>query len=688
MRPAALLGLRPRIPLRLRIFFRGAFALLALAVLGLALMLLAEEKQRAHQAHRDGFAQTLAQLSARLRHPTGQLALMNPAATPGPTLHPLVLPFGGIDFDDRAKALQAVEMAGCAVQYADAVQLCVAVGANPAAGGFLYLVGQLPLGPLAARAPGERDFGRAHRVAVQVDMRGQRWRWMAPYELPADAQPGGAPRGKLTGFALEESGRPAERPVRDFRGWLWQETRCLDGGEDTDCPRRSHYSLRLPVELFRDELQAARGRVVWPPADLDRIAVRLQLLGPGDDAPLFDSARAGAVPPFSLAELSRLLQPGESLRIRRLGGARPVEVALLVGREDSREPLAPVIDRLVRALPVEGFDTPLVAQDTVTTPTARYELQLSGDQRGVNRALGRVATRVAWFVGALLAAIALVWGAIELRVIRRITLLTRRAAALRHGVKEGGEITLDVADLRGSDELGLLSGTLAELMQRVNEDVRREHIRARQEKDQWHAVGHEILSPLQSLMALHGDAADPSHRYIQRMQQAVRVLYGQASPTEAFEATALGLQALDVDAFLGHVAENAPHAGIDDVHYRGPGRPVWVQGHEYALEDVVTHVLRNAQRYRLPGSPITLTLAVDGGHAECRIANQGPTIAEDALERIFEYGVSGPTAEAGHEGQRGQGLFVARTWMAKMGGTIAATNTGDGVAFRLRWPLA
>ena len=44
----------------------------------------------------------------------------------------------------------------------------------------------------------------------------------------------------------------------------------------------------------------------------------------------------------------------------------------------------------------------------------------------------------------------------------------------------------------------------------MNDDVRREQIRAEQEKDMLQAVGHEILSPLQSLMVLHGSADDPA----------------------------------------------------------------------------------------------------------------------------------------------------------------------------------
>ena len=51
-------------------------------------------------------------------------------------------------------------------------------------------------------------------------------------------------------------------------------------------------------------------------------------------------------------------------------------------------------------------------------------------------------------------------------------------------------------------------------------------------------------------------------------------------------------------------------------------------------------------------------------------------------ERIFEYGVS-EAGGAADGSQRGQGLFVARTYMAKMGGTIAAVNEDGGVSFTL-----
>lgn len=190
------------------------------------------------------------------------------------------------------------------------------------------------------------------------------------------------------------------------------------------------------------------------------------------------------------------------------------------------------------------------------------------------------------------------------------------------------------------------------------------------------------MSPLQSLMVLHGGPGDPSHRYVQRMQQAVRVLYGTAPPSEALEAASLDLRAIDLDAFLRNVAGNAGFAGVSDVRYENTARPVPVRADEYSLEDVVTHILRNADRYRIPGTPITLTLTPVDAAAHVTIHNQGAPIDPVLIDRIFEYGVSDPNAP-GDADHRGQGLFVARTYMAKMGGTVGVHNVDDGVAFSL-----
>ena len=676
-----------RVPFRLRVFFRGAFLLLTLATLALAVSVLVEEKKLRYRSYRDLFHKNVEQIAARLRHPTGQLALLNPSAMDAPLtpLRPLVLPFSAIDFDDRAKARQAVEMTGCAVQYPDRVELCVGVGNNPSAGMFIYIVGSFDSGQLTEHVTGTPDITAAHRVAVEVAARGSTYRWIAPLETAALSQAGGV-HGRLTAFAVDEQGAIATRPNRDFRGWLWQDTDCLPGEAiGPDCRRRTFFSARVPVEVWRDE-RNGNPAAAWPPHDLDQARVHIEVLPPGDGAALVDSNREGASSSFLLGELRSQLADGEQLRIARIGAPHEGEL-LLIGREESvsRPPL--LVSRLIRRLPVDGDDGPLEVGETVHTPLGDYRLTLSGDVRGLDLSLAVVAARLSWFVAAMLAAILLTWLAIEVRIVRRITLLTRRAAQVRRSVDTPGPLRLDLEGLRGGDELGLLAGVLADLMGRISEDVAREQIRTAQEKDMWHAVGHEIMSPLQSLLALHAEPGDPSRRYIARMQQAVHVLYGSASPSEALLSAQLAVGVLDVRAFLVDVAHNAADAGVADVVFDDGGEAVPVRAQEHSLEDVLSHLLSNADRHRTPSTPITLSIARGSSRVEVGIRNQGPGIAEDRLERIFEYGVTGST-DGQATGNRGQGLFVARTYMAKMGGTIVARNVPGGVEFVLTFVAA
>ncbi|OWQ88398.1 ATP-binding protein [Roseateles aquatilis] len=682
-----------------------AFLLLAAATLVLALTVLTDQKQRAYQRYAQGFRQSLAEIVLQLRHPSGQLALLNPGMGAGDRdgQAPVLLPFAAIDFDDQNKAQRAIEMAGCGLRWPDGASLCAAVGANAYAGGFLYLVGSLESGPLIGREHGALDLAGVHRARVTLKLRGTTQTWVAPFE--GTAAPSGAQRGRLTGFVGEGPQLPGKaRPVREFRGWLWREGPCGEAASGPDCARRTFYSIRLPVEAFQAALFEKR-QPVWPPADLDQARVRVELLGPSPEgsAPpvLFDSARPGASLALSLDRIGAALQPGETLRIEK-SGPRPQTIAERRGPELSERAL-PWLIHVIRRLPVEGFGGEtdgktggrgsaevrwLDAADEVATPTGRYRLVLRGDLRSLDRQLALEARPLALLATAMLAAVAVAWLMVELGLIRGIAVLTKRAAAVSYNMQDAraeqriGE--LDVTDLRGRDELGILAGSLADALQRVKDGLRREQLRAEREREMWHAVGHEIMSPLQSLMLLHGGADDPSHRYVQRMQQAVKVLYGSAPPSEALASANLHPEVLDLAAFCREVAANAHYAGIADVSLRTTlPEPLPVRAEAYALEDAVTHVLRNADRYRPVGTPIALTLeAGEPGAVLLRIHNQGPAIDPAMLDRIFEYGVSDVAPEASGE-RRGQGLFVAKTYLAKMDGGIRAFNVPDGVVFEM-----
>ncbi|MDR1350626.1 MAG: sensor histidine kinase, partial [Zoogloeaceae bacterium] len=265
--------------------FRTAFLFLILAVVALAVTVLQGEKQRSYKNYQSGLAKTKDQIVARLRHPSGQLALLNPAQglSGAGNLHPVLLPFSAIDFDDQNKARHAVEMADCLIRYERHGSLCVAIGNNPWVGGFIYAAGTFSSGALTAHTIGDEYIDGAHRMRVGVHLRGRHYRWLAPFEvLPARRNAAfEGMRGRFTGYdELDERDYTGKMPVKDFRGWVWQAAECIDARQNPEtCEKRAFFSLRLPVEELIADLLRTR-HVVWPPADLDDIHVRIEVLPP------------------------------------------------------------------------------------------------------------------------------------------------------------------------------------------------------------------------------------------------------------------------------------------------------------------------------------------------------------------------------------------------------------------------
>ena len=694
---------------RLRILFRGAFLLLIAATLYLAMFILQQEKQLAYHNYQQNFLKTKQQITAMLRHPSGHLALLNPNI--GHNNSPVLLPFASIDFDDQNKVQQAMNMAGCMVQYKNGNELCVGVGSNPWAGGFIYVVGQFSEADLVSHTPGELTFNGSHRVDISVSLRGSTYSWLAPFEeiqSRAFKNTNIGVQGRLTGFNASDvvhgTVSAEVRPNKEFRGWLWQNAYCQATDiEPTSigCKKRSYFSVRLPIQVLQDDLFASQQtnnvRPVWPPADLSTIKVALKVLPPTDyssaSISLFDSNAAIETPRFALQDLKPLLLAGETLTI---SSNNTQQKTIITGLQEGSQKTSVFLTHLIKWLPVhqDYSTTAMQTSAQISTETDTFDLNLVGNIQSINQSLSVVASRVAWYVGAMLIAIALVWLLIEIGIIRRIIKLTKRAAMLSNLVKNTNNLAqFQLADMRGADEIGVLSSCLHDLLQRVKGDVERETIRVAQERDMWNAVGHEIMSPLQSLIALHGQANDPSQRYINRMQQAIRVLYGNASPSEAFETTQLQITRIDIVAFLNSVANNAASAGIARVIFNNATKnavpisahvfaPIFVNADEYSLEDVITHVLKNADRFRVTNSAITMQLQASENAVSISIHNDGPNIAAEFMDKIFEYGVS-DQQDAAAVGNRGQGLFVAKTYMAKMGGTIAVENTAGGVNFVL-----
>jgi two-component system sensor histidine kinase ChvG len=126
-----------------------------------------------------------------------------------------------------------------------------------------------------------------------------------------------------------------------------------------------------------------------------------------------------------------------------------------------------------------------------------------------------------------------------------------------------------------------------------------------------------------------------------------------------------------------------------------------VMGAAALLETVVQNLLDNAVSFGPPGGEIEVTLRARARIAELAIADQGPGVEPDKIERIFERFVSLRAKEDGRQVQAesprhpvgqdhfGLGLWIVRRNVEAMGGVAAAENRPEG-GFRvvIALPLA
>ena len=119
-----------------------------------------------------------------------------------------------------------------------------------------------------------------------------------------------------------------------------------------------------------------------------------------------------------------------------------------------------------------------------------------------------------------------------------------------------------------------------------------------------------------------------------------------------------------------------------DVAVTGPCVGSWDR---MRLEQVASNLLSNALKYGA-GRPVHLQVEGVDGHARLRVRDEGIGISPDAHLRIFhkfERAVS-----ERHYGGLGLGLYVARTLVEAMGGTIRVeSQPGLGATFTMELPL-
>jgi signal transduction histidine kinase len=150
----------------------------------------------------------------------------------------------------------------------------------------------------------------------------------------------------------------------------------------------------------------------------------------------------------------------------------------------------------------------------------------------------------------------------------------------------------------------------------------------------------------------------------------------------------LGLEEIDLRNFVEDVQrEFAPAARLCEVrlelftHDATP--PSILADPDVLRADIVGNLMANALKYTPPGGTISLSVRPDGPRVILEIADTGPGIPQDQLERIFDryYQSRGTTRGSG------LGLTIAKAGVENHGGRIEArSRIGHGTRVRVTLP--
>ena len=180
----------------------------------------------------------------------------------------------------------------------------------------------------------------------------------------------------------------------------------------------------------------------------------------------------------------------------------------------------------------------------------------------------------------------------------------------------------------------------------------------------------------QLLMTAHEEALR-LNRLVRNLLDMTRLEAGalkvqkDLQPLEEVVGSALGRVE---DRLRGHEVKTSIPAGLPLVPFDA-----------ILIEQVLINLLENATKYAPPGTPIEVGARVRDGEVEVEVADRGPGIARQDVERVFDkfYRV-----REGEGGGVGLGLTICRGIVSAHGGRIwVDERSGGGAAFRFTLPL-
>lgn len=248
-------------------------------------------------------------------------------------------------------------------------------------------------------------------------------------------------------------------------------------------------------------------------------------------------------------------------------------------------------------------------------------------------------------------------------------------------------------DLHGADdELKQLADTFDDMLGRLDEafESQREFI---------HEASHELRNPLAVIRTnLDVTLADPNasaddlrrtaevvHKSTERMARLVDDLLIYARKG----SLSLERERVDVASIVAEAGDefdtSAASRDIELSRATEPG--LWVSGDRLALRQALANLIVNALRVAPEGTSIRISAGREDPWVWMAVEDQGPGIAEEDQDRVFQRFWRGDGREGREEGHSGLGLTIVRQIAEAHGGTVKlVSQPGRGSAFAVWLP--
>jgi two-component system, OmpR family, sensor histidine kinase ChvG len=268
----------------------------------------------------------------------------------------------------------------------------------------------------------------------------------------------------------------------------------------------------------------------------------------------------------------------------------------------------------------------------------------------------------------------------------------RLRSAADSAVGNDGRIRLEMPESGSADEIGALARAFEGLLARLNEHAR--YLRTLGGK-----LSHELRTPLtivrSSLDNLESEGVRGDQRgYLDRARegtvrlQSILAALGAASRVEESiqqaERVSFDLAELLRAAVAGY------RDGFRDARFvlDAPADPCLLSGAPELIAQMLDKLVENAVDFTPPGGTIALKLVRAGSNYELSVENDGPSIPDAMLGRLFE-SLFEHRQGSDDKPHFGLGLYIVRLIAEFHGGRALAANRsgGGGAGFTVILPL-